>query len=157
MVHHIAVLFEPSHEDHSVEKLEVYEVKTGKIVADYDGQYTDQRASQGGWWSLGVTEEAPLNPPHAADRPDLSRAPGAASLKELWTVSWCGRRLKGLQLMRLSSGRQPGFVLRPIAHHAGSHDTGVRVAADPSGRAMDHELVDGRGEHAVRVHREVGQ
>ena len=40
VVYHIAVLFEPPHEDHSFEKLEVYEVKNGKIVAEYDGQYT---------------------------------------------------------------------------------------------------------------------
>ena len=40
VVYHIAVLFEPPHEDHSFEKLEIYEVKNGKIVAEYDGQYT---------------------------------------------------------------------------------------------------------------------
>jgi hypothetical protein len=40
VVYHIAVMFEPPHEDHSFEKLEVYEVKNGKIVAEYDGQYT---------------------------------------------------------------------------------------------------------------------
>jgi hypothetical protein len=40
VVYHIAVLFEAPHEDHSFEKLEVYEVKNGKIVAEYDGQYT---------------------------------------------------------------------------------------------------------------------
>ena len=40
VVYHIAVLFEPPHRDHSFEKLEVYEVKNGKIVAEYDGQYT---------------------------------------------------------------------------------------------------------------------
>lgn len=39
VVYHIAVLFEPPHEDHSFEKLEVYEVKNGKIVAEYDGQF----------------------------------------------------------------------------------------------------------------------
>lgn len=39
VIYHIAVLFEPPHEDHSFEKLEVYEVKNGKIVAEYDGQY----------------------------------------------------------------------------------------------------------------------
>ena len=40
VVYHIAVLFEPPHADQSFEKLEVYEVKNGKIVAEYDGQYT---------------------------------------------------------------------------------------------------------------------
>jgi len=40
VVYHIAVIFKPPHEDHSFEKLEVYEVKNGKIVAEYDGQYT---------------------------------------------------------------------------------------------------------------------
>jgi hypothetical protein len=40
VVYHIAVLFQPPHEDHSFEKLEVYEVKNGKIIAEYDGQYT---------------------------------------------------------------------------------------------------------------------
>jgi hypothetical protein len=40
VVYHIAVLFEPPHEDQSFEKLEIYEVKNGKIVAEYDGQYT---------------------------------------------------------------------------------------------------------------------
>jgi hypothetical protein len=39
VVYHIAVLFEPPHEERSFEKLEVYEVKHGKIVAEYDGQY----------------------------------------------------------------------------------------------------------------------
>ena len=38
VVFHIAVVFEPPHEDQSFEKLEVYEVKNGKIVAEYDGQ-----------------------------------------------------------------------------------------------------------------------
>jgi hypothetical protein len=38
VAYHIAVLFEPPHEDQSFEKLEVYEVKNGKIVAEYDGQ-----------------------------------------------------------------------------------------------------------------------
>lgn len=40
VVYHVAVLFEPPHEDHSFEKLEVYEVREGKIVAEYDGQHT---------------------------------------------------------------------------------------------------------------------
>ena len=48
VVYHIAVLFEPPHEDHSFEKLEVYEVKNGKIVAEYDGQHTAERASEAG-------------------------------------------------------------------------------------------------------------
>ncbi len=39
VVYHIAVLFDPPNEDRSFEKLEVYEVKNGKIVAEYDGQY----------------------------------------------------------------------------------------------------------------------
>ena len=40
VVYHIAVVFQPPHEESSFEKLEVYEVKNGKIVAEYDGQYT---------------------------------------------------------------------------------------------------------------------
>ncbi|HEX3232784.1 MAG TPA: hypothetical protein VHR41_01215 [Gemmatimonadales bacterium] len=40
VVYHIAVVFKPPHEDNSFEKLEVYEVKNGKIVAEYDGQHT---------------------------------------------------------------------------------------------------------------------
>ena len=40
VVYHIAVVFKPPHEENSFEKLEVYEVKNGKIVAEYDGQYT---------------------------------------------------------------------------------------------------------------------
>jgi hypothetical protein len=40
VVYHIAVVFKPPHEDNSFEKLEVYEVKNGKIVAEYDGQFT---------------------------------------------------------------------------------------------------------------------
>jgi hypothetical protein len=40
VVYHVAVLFESPHQDQSFEKLEVYEVKNGKIVAEYDGQYT---------------------------------------------------------------------------------------------------------------------
>jgi hypothetical protein len=40
VVYHIAVGFKPPHEENSFEKLEVYEVKNGKIVAEYDGQYT---------------------------------------------------------------------------------------------------------------------
>jgi hypothetical protein len=39
VVYHIAVLFDPPHEDHSFEKLEIYEVANGKIVAEYDGQF----------------------------------------------------------------------------------------------------------------------
>ena len=38
VVYHLAVLFEPPHEDQSFEKLEVYEVKNGKVIAEYDGQ-----------------------------------------------------------------------------------------------------------------------
>lgn len=38
MIYHIGVLFDPPHEDQSFEHLEVYEVKNGKIVAEYDGQ-----------------------------------------------------------------------------------------------------------------------
>lgn len=40
VVYHIAVAFKPPYEENSFEKLEVYEVKNGKIVAEYDGQYT---------------------------------------------------------------------------------------------------------------------
>jgi hypothetical protein len=40
VVYHIAVIFRPPHEENSFEKLEIYEVKKGKIVAEYDGQYT---------------------------------------------------------------------------------------------------------------------
>jgi hypothetical protein len=40
VVYHIAVIFQPPHQENSFEKLEVYEVKNGKIVAEYDGQYT---------------------------------------------------------------------------------------------------------------------
>lgn len=40
VVYHIAVVFKPPHEENSFEKLEVYEVKNGKIVAEYDGQRT---------------------------------------------------------------------------------------------------------------------
>ena len=40
VVYHIAVIFKPPHEENSFEKLEVYEVKNGKIVAEYDGQHT---------------------------------------------------------------------------------------------------------------------
>jgi hypothetical protein len=40
VIYHIAVVFKPPHEDNSFEKLEVYEVKNGKIVAEYDGQHT---------------------------------------------------------------------------------------------------------------------
>lgn len=39
VVYHIAVLFDPPNEERSFEKLEVYEVKNGKIVAEYDGQF----------------------------------------------------------------------------------------------------------------------
>jgi hypothetical protein len=38
-VYHIAVLFDPPHEEDSFEKLEIYEVRNGKIVAEYDGQF----------------------------------------------------------------------------------------------------------------------
>jgi hypothetical protein len=40
VVYHIAVVFKPPHEANSFEKLEIYEVKKGKIVAEYDGQHT---------------------------------------------------------------------------------------------------------------------
>jgi hypothetical protein len=40
VVYHIAVVFKSPHQDNSFEKLEVYEVKNGKIVAEYDGQFT---------------------------------------------------------------------------------------------------------------------
>jgi hypothetical protein len=40
VAYHIAVVFKPPHEANSFEKLEVYEVRNGKIVAEYDGQYT---------------------------------------------------------------------------------------------------------------------
>jgi hypothetical protein len=40
VVYHIAVIFKAPHEENGFEKLEVYEVKNGKIVAEYDGQYT---------------------------------------------------------------------------------------------------------------------
>lgn len=39
VVCHIAVVFDPPHEDHTFEKLEIYEVTNGKIVAEYDGQF----------------------------------------------------------------------------------------------------------------------
>jgi hypothetical protein len=39
VVYHIAVKFHPPHEDRSFEKLEIYEVRNGRIVAEYDGQY----------------------------------------------------------------------------------------------------------------------
>lgn len=39
VVLHIAVKFHPPHEDRSFEKLEIYEVRNGRIVAEYDGQY----------------------------------------------------------------------------------------------------------------------
>jgi len=39
VAYHFAVLLDPPNEDRSFEKLEVYEVKNGKIVAEYDGQY----------------------------------------------------------------------------------------------------------------------
>lgn len=48
VVYHIAVLFKPPHEDQSFEKLEVYEVKNGKIVAEYDGQGVASGLSEGG-------------------------------------------------------------------------------------------------------------
>jgi cysteine desulfurase/selenocysteine lyase len=36
---------------------------------------------------------------------EVRAVPGAApSVNALWNVGWCGRRLEGLQLMRLSSG-----------------------------------------------------
>jgi hypothetical protein len=41
VVYHIAVLFDSPHGDRSFEKLEVYEVRNGKIVAEYDGQGVD--------------------------------------------------------------------------------------------------------------------
>jgi hypothetical protein len=39
VVYHVAVVFDPPNEDQTFQKLEVYEVKNGKIVAEYDGQY----------------------------------------------------------------------------------------------------------------------
>jgi hypothetical protein len=39
VVYHIVVKFDPPHEDRSFEKLEIYEVRNGRIVAEYDGQY----------------------------------------------------------------------------------------------------------------------
>lgn len=49
VVYHVAVLFEPPHEDQSFEKLEIYEVKNGKIVAEYDGQFVARgRPAAGG-------------------------------------------------------------------------------------------------------------
>lgn len=38
VVYHVAVRFDPPHERHSFEKLEIYEVRNGKIVAEYDGR-----------------------------------------------------------------------------------------------------------------------
>jgi len=38
VVYDVAVVFKPRHEKSSFEKLEIYEVKNGKIVAEYDGQ-----------------------------------------------------------------------------------------------------------------------
>jgi hypothetical protein len=40
VVYHIAVVFKPPHEGNSFEKVEVYEVRNGRIVAEYDGQHT---------------------------------------------------------------------------------------------------------------------
>ena len=50
VVYHFAVVFESPHEDQSFEKLEVYEVKNGKIIAEYDGQFvaSGPPASAGG-------------------------------------------------------------------------------------------------------------
>ena len=38
VVYHVAVVFDPPHERHSFEKLEIYEVRNGRIVAEYDGR-----------------------------------------------------------------------------------------------------------------------
>lgn len=47
VVYHIAVLFDPPHEDHTFEKLEIYEVTNGKIVAEYDGQFVARGRPKG--------------------------------------------------------------------------------------------------------------
>jgi hypothetical protein len=39
VVLHMAVLFDPPNQGDSFEKLEIYEVRNGRIVAEYDGQY----------------------------------------------------------------------------------------------------------------------
>ena len=41
VVLHVAVPFDPPHQQNSFEKLEVMEVRNGKVVAEYDGQYLD--------------------------------------------------------------------------------------------------------------------
>jgi hypothetical protein len=38
VVVHVAVLFDPPHQGKSFDKLEIYEVRNGRIVAEYDGQ-----------------------------------------------------------------------------------------------------------------------
>lgn len=47
VVYHIAVIFEPPHEDQSFAKLEVYEVQHGKIIAEYDGQFVATSLPEG--------------------------------------------------------------------------------------------------------------
>jgi hypothetical protein len=45
VVLHIAVVFDPPNQGDSFEKLEIYEVRNGRIVAEYDGQYVGDAAS----------------------------------------------------------------------------------------------------------------
>jgi hypothetical protein len=39
VVNHLAMSWEPPHDTQNFQKLEIYEVRNGKIVAEYDGQY----------------------------------------------------------------------------------------------------------------------
>jgi hypothetical protein len=45
VVCHVAVLFDPPYQTDSFEKLEIYEVRNGRIVAEYDGQYVGDAQS----------------------------------------------------------------------------------------------------------------
>ena len=39
VVNHLAISWDPPHDPQNFQKLEIYEVRNGKIVAEYDGQY----------------------------------------------------------------------------------------------------------------------
>jgi hypothetical protein len=39
VVNHLAISWDPPHDTQNFQKLEIYEVRNGKIVAEYDGQY----------------------------------------------------------------------------------------------------------------------
>ena len=39
VVNHLAISWDPPHHTQNFQKLEIYEVRNGKIVAEYDGQY----------------------------------------------------------------------------------------------------------------------